>query len=142
MWNVAPADRTDVVTAAHLLAFAHVLAAVLWVSGQLAMAWLRPRAVHDREETLWDITETIAYAGWAAYAALWITGAVNLITAGDALRDNAYGALALVKIAAVILSGVAARSLLSASAERVRLRANVTAAAAVVVLFLGVLLDG
>lgn len=130
------------VTARDLLAFAHVLAAVVWVSVQLAMAWLRPRAVDDGEDTLWDVTETIAFAGWAAYAALWITGAINLVAAGDALRDNAYGSLALVKIAAVILSGLAARSLLSASAQRMRPRANVTAAAAVVVLFLGVLLDG
>ena len=130
------------VTGADLLAFAHVLAAVVWVSAQLAMAWLRPRAVDDGEDTLWAVTETLAYAGWAAYAALWITGSINLVAAGDALRDNAYGTLALVKIAAVILSGVAARWLLSASAERVRRRANVTAAAAVVVLFLGVLLDG
>ena len=130
------------VTAADLLAFAHVFAAVVWVAAQFAMAWLRPRAVIDGDDTLWDVTETIGYAGWAAYAALWVTGAINLVAAGDALRDNAYGTLALIKIAVVILSGVAARSLLSASAEQMRSRANVTAAAAVVVLFLGVLLDG
>ena len=69
------------------------------------------------------MTETIAYAGWAAYAALWITGAVNLVAAGDVLRDNAYGRVALVKIAAVILSGVAGRATLLASGECVRRRA-------------------
>lgn len=124
-----------------LLAFTHVLAAVLWVGAQLAIAWLRPRALDDGNDTLWDVTETLAYVGWAAYAALWITGAVNLVGAGDALQDDAYGAVVLAKLAAVVVSGVAARWLLSTTSRQLRPRANASALAALVVLFLGVLLD-
>ena len=63
------------------------------------------------------------------------------LAAGDALHDDTYGMLLLLKVVAVVGSDVAARWLLSASSHRLRHRANATALAAVAVLLLGVLLD-
>lgn len=124
-----------------LLAFTHVLAAVGWVGGQLILSGLRPRAASGTDDGVWRVSDDIAAVGWAAYAVLWATGLANLVASGDATLEDRYGALVLVKLAAVAVSGLSARLLLNATTMRtVRTAAIANAVAALAVLYLGVLL--
>ncbi|MBG0824545.1 hypothetical protein HS048_27945 [Planomonospora sp. ID91781] len=89
-----------------LRVFLHVLAATVWVGGQLTLAFLVPALRATGE----GVTKTAARAfdrvAWPAYAVLLATGVWNLLDGiGD---DPAYRRTLEVKVAVVVVSGVAA----------------------------------
>jgi len=121
----------------------HVLAATVWVGGQLTLAGLVPglRALGD------DVPRTVARRfqriAWPAFAVLVATGVWNLLElpVGDLSTD--WQVTLFVKLTVVALSGVAA-----AVHAGVRSRAVLAAAgalsglAAVAALVLGIMLHG
>lgn len=82
----------------------HVLAATVWVGGQLTVAGLLP-AVRRLGE---DATRRIAYAfarlSWPAYAILVATGIWN-VTASSGRQGSAWQALLAAKVAVVVVDG-------------------------------------
>src|SRR4051794_15932709 len=122
--------------------FLHVLAATVWVGGQLTLAGLVPglRAISP------DAPRTVArrfnLIAWPAFAVLVATGIWNLLAVKPTFT-GAYGVTLMVKLTVVALSGVSA-FLPSTSRSKVGLAvwgalAGLSAIAAV---FFGILLAG
>jgi putative copper export protein len=122
--------------------FVHVLAATVWVGGQLTLAGLVPglRAISpDAPRTVARRFNRIA---WPAYAVLVVTGIWN-ITALDDPWSGDYGATLIVKIVVVAASGVsAAAHAVSRSKAGLAVWGALTGVSALAALFLGVLLHG
>jgi putative copper export protein len=86
--------------------FLHVLAATIWVGGQLTLAALVPALRPLGGEVTRAAARRFRQVAWPAFGVLVVTGVWNL-SALDADERNATGTLT-VKLAAVLLSGVAA----------------------------------
>lgn len=122
--------------------FAHVLGATVWVGGQLTLAALVPvLRRHDR-----DVPRLAARAfnrvAWPAFGLLVVTGVWNVVAERDDVHDS-YAVTLVVKVAVVLLSGVAAFAHTRARTPRwLAVWGALTAVSALAALFLGVLLAG
>ena len=120
----------------------HVLAATVWVGGQLTLAALVPALRRAGPELPRVVARQFSRVAWPAFGVLVLTGIWNVAAESD--NDHGrYRVTLMVKIAVVLLSGVAA--LLHARARRPAALAvwgAVTGATALAAVFLGVLLAG
>lgn len=123
--------------------FLHVLAATVWVGGQLTLASLvpglralspdAPRAVARRFNTF----------AWPAFAVLVVTGIWNLLDVDVADSGSRYKVTLVLKLVAVLLSGVAAALHIRARSKAgLAVWGALSAVGAISALFLGVLLHG
>lgn len=122
--------------------FLHVLAATVWVGGQLTLAALVP-ALRPHGS---DVTRAAARAfnrvAWWAFAVLVVTGVWNVAAQPDSTTGG-YDATLAVKLVVVAASGLTAYLHTRATTPRTRgLYGGLTALTAVAALFLGVLLAG
>ena len=122
--------------------FLHVLAATVWVGGQLVVAGLVPGLRRLDPALPRTVARRFATIAWPAFAVLVATGIWNVL-AVHAVWSGRYGATLMAKIAVVALSGAAAfahgRARSRAGLAAFGAVAGVTALAA---LFLGVQLHG
>jgi putative copper export protein len=120
----------------------HVLAATIWVGGQLTLAGLVPTARGLGQGAARSLAQAFARIQWPAYAVLLITGLWN-VSATHGGQPKAWQAVLGVKIAVVLVAGVAAW-LHSRATGKAGLAAwgTVTALSSVTVLVLGVFLAG
>jgi putative copper export protein len=122
--------------------FLHVLAATVWVGGQLTLAGLVPglRALSPAAPRA--AARRFAQMAWPAYAVLIVTGIWNIL-AVHATWGGTYGATLILKIAVVAVSGIAAWAhSVSRSAVALAAWGSLAAFSAIAALFLGVLLHG
>ena len=86
--------------------FVHVLAATVWVGGQLTLLGLLPavRAIGGDAPRL--VARRFRRIAWPAFAVLVLTGVWNV--AAEAGEDGAGGGVLVAKVVAVVLSGLAA----------------------------------
>jgi putative copper export protein len=119
----------------------HVLAATIWVGGQLTLAALVPTLRrHDREVPRLA-GQAFARVAWPAFGVLVVTGIWNVVAVDDV--TGAYRTTLLVKLAVVALSGVTALAHQHASRPRdLALYGALTGLTALLALALGVLLAG
>lgn len=119
--------------------FLHVLAAAVWVGGQLTLAALVPALRgYDREVTR-AAARRFGWVAWPAFAVLVATGVWNVFAVPAA--DGAYRTTLVVKLVAVAVSGVTA--LLHARARTrtgLALFGALAGLSALAALFLGILL--
>jgi putative copper export protein len=123
--------------------FLHVLAAAIWVGGQLILAALVPVLRRSGAGVVTAAARRFNQVAWAAFAVLVITGIWNIAAVSSDINHPGYRTTLIVKLIAVLISGVAAA--LHVRAGTVRGRAiwgALTGLAAVAALFLGVLLAG
>ena len=120
----------------------HVLAATVWVGGQLTLAGLVPTARRLGEGAARSLAQAFARIQWPAYVVLLVTGLWN-VSATPAGQPRAWQAVLGVKIAVVLVAGLAAW-LHSRSRTKAGLAAwgAITAVASVTALVLGVFLAG
>ena len=122
--------------------FLHVLAATVWVGGQLVLAALVPALRRFGTDVLGAAARRFNQVAWAAFAVLIITGIWNIVAVSPQISHSAsYRTTLIVKLVAVAVSGVTA--FLHARARTVRGRAvygALTGISALAALFLGVLL--
>lgn len=85
----------------------HVLAAAIWVGGQLTMAGLLPTVRQLGSGALRHVATAFARLGWPAYAVLVATGVWNVSAVGKG-QPTAWQILLGTKIAVVVVAGVAA----------------------------------
>jgi putative copper export protein len=154
------------VTAATVRLFLHVLAATVWVGGQLTLGaivpTLRPRADDPDPEAARARIRTVArrfqVVAWSAFAVLLVTGVWNLMALHVGDQSGEWLATLMVKLGCVAISGLAAAVHIVVAAPRVHAApdeaARRSAAAfsgacegvsvlfAIAALFLGVLLHG
>jgi putative copper export protein len=124
--------------------FLHVLAATVWVGGQLTLAALVPALRRFGAEVPQAAARRFNQVAWVAFGVLILTGIWNIIAVNHQVSHNAsYRTTLIVKLVVVAISGVTA--LLHARARSVAGRAvfgALTGLSALLALFLGVLLAG
>ncbi|MFP5218907.1 MAG: hypothetical protein ACLGIG_04110 [Actinomycetes bacterium] len=122
-----------------LRVFLHLLAATVWVGGQLTLAGLVPVLKRVSPEAPRAVAVQFGRIAWPAFAVLVATGIWNIVAVGGS--SNEYRRTLELKLAVVLLSGVSAY--LHARAETRRGLAvwgALTAVSALAALFLGVVL--
>ncbi len=118
--------------------FLHVLAATVWVGGQLTLAALVPALRPLGGEVTRAAARRFRQVAWPAFAVLVATGVWNLTTLDAGGRES--GTLT-VKLAAVLVSGVAALAHERATSRRgLAVWGALSAVSALVALLWGVVL--
>jgi putative copper export protein len=120
----------------------HVLAATIWVGGQLTLAGLVPTARSLGDGAARALAQAFARIQWPAYAVLVVTGFWN-ISATHSGEPPAWKIVLAVKIAVVVVAGLGALLHSRASTKAgLAVWGAVTAVASVSALALGVFLAG
>ncbi len=121
----------------------HVLAAAVWVGGQIVLAGIVPELRTAGGDTTKRVARAFARLSWPAFAVLVITGIWNVSAVHASSSTSAWKTVLFVKIGVVVLAGVAAWL-----HQRARSRAGLAAwgsiagTASIVAVVLGVLLAG
>lgn len=119
--------------------FLHVLAATVWVGGQLVLAGLVPVLRRAGADVPRAAARQFNRIAWPAFAVLVVTGIWNVAAVGD--KGTAYRRTLEVKVAVVVLSGVTAYLHARASSRRgMAVFGALTGVTAVLALLLGVVL--
>lgn len=87
--------------------FAHVLAATVWVGGQLTLAGLVPGLREVSPDAPRAVARRFNRIAWPAYGVLVATGIWNVVDI-EPSWDSDYGRTVMLKIAVVAASGVSA----------------------------------
>ncbi len=124
--------------------FLHVLAATIWVGGQLVLAALVPVLRRFGSDAPSAAARRFNQVAWAAFGVLIVTGIWNIAAVSSQVSHSAsYRTTLIVKLAVVAVSGVtAALHIRSRTARGRAILGALTGLSAVAALFLGVLLAG
>ena len=88
--------------------FLHILAATIWVGGQLTLAALVPTLRAMGAQAPKAAARRFNQVAWPAFAVLVLTGIGNIVAESDKQSDPGYQATLGIKMALVLLSGVSA----------------------------------
>ena len=124
--------------------FLHVLAATVWVGGQLTLAALVPALRRFGAEVPRAAARRFNQVAWIAFAVLIVTGIWNVAAAWSEISHSAgYRDTLIVKLVVVSISGItAALHARGGSAVSLAVFGALTGVSALAALFLGVLLAG
>jgi putative copper export protein len=130
------------VTSQTVRLFLHVLAASVWVGGQLTLAGLVPGLRGISPDAPRAVARRFNLIAWPAFAVLVATGVWNIV-AVHASWTGDYGATLVTKLVVVAVSGVsAALHSISRSKGGLAIWGAISGLSAVAALFLGILLAG
>ncbi len=122
--------------------FLHVLAATIWVGGQLTLAAVVPVLRRLGAELPRAAARRFNQVAWPAFGVLVVTGIWNMIAVRSQLTGS-YRVTLIVKLVVVLISGVtAALHARSRSTAGLAIFGTLTGLSALAALFLGVLLAG
>ncbi|HEY7106359.1 MAG TPA: CopD family protein [Acidimicrobiia bacterium] len=128
------------VTTSTIRLFLHVLAATIWVGGQLTLAGLVPGLRRLSPDAPRVVARRFNDLAWPAFAVLVATGIWNVL-AIDPDWGSTYGTTLVVKIAVVAVSGASAFVHARARSRRaLAVFGAVSGLSAVAALFLGIML--
>lgn len=121
----------------------HLLAAAVWVGGQLTLAGLVPALRSAGDDVPRIAARAFNRVAWPAYGVLLATGTWNLFEVSLADRSSAYQVTVLVKLLVVAASGIAA-AVHGAARSRAALAVGgaISGLTAVLAVLLGALLRG
>ncbi len=124
--------------------FLHVLAATVWVGGQLVLATLVPVLRRFGTDATAAAARRFNQVAWSAFAVLIVTGVWNIAAnSAQAGHDASYRTTLIVKLLVVAVSGLSAALHIRSRTPRSRaVFGALTALSALAALFLGVLLAG
>ena len=124
--------------------FLHVLAATVWVGGQLVLAALVPALRRFGTDVAGTAARRFNQVAWTAFGVLIVTGIWNIMAVrSQASQTGSYRTTLIVKLVVVAISGVAAALHIRSRTARDRaIYGALTAITALAALFLGVLLAG
>ena len=123
--------------------FLHVLAATIWVGGQLTLAALVPALRRHDLEVPRVAARAFNRVAWPAFGVLLLTGGWNVLAESDRNDDSSYRTTLGVKLVVVAASGVTAWLHTRSTTPRGRaVYGALTGVTALLALFLGVLLAG
>jgi putative copper export protein len=121
----------------------HVLAATIWVGGQIVMTGLLGPARglgHDAPKTL---ARAFARLAWPAYLVLLVTGVWNVTAVGYSTQGSAWKGVLIAKIAMVVVAGLGVLLHQRATTQKgLAVWGAVGALASVAALVMGILLAG
>jgi putative copper export protein len=122
--------------------FLHVLAATIWVGGQLTLAALVPALRLMGASVTARAARRFNQVAWPAFAVLVITGIWNIFAVRSQVHGS-YETTLIVKLVVVAISGVtAALHARAKSSAGLAVFGALTGVSALAALFLGVLLAG
>ncbi|MGH3256423.1 MAG: hypothetical protein ACRDOU_13700 [Streptosporangiaceae bacterium] len=124
--------------------FLHILAATIWVGGQLILAVLVPVLRRFGADVLSAAARRFNQVAWTAFGVLIVTGIWNIVAVRSQISHSAsYRTTLTVKLAVVVVSGVTAAVHVRSRTPRGRaVFGALTGLSALAALFLGVLLAG
>ena len=124
--------------------FLHVLAATIWVGGQLTLAALVPVLRRFGADVPGAAARRFNQVAWTAFGVLVVTGIWIIVAVRSQIsHSDSYRTTLVVKLAVVVVSGVAAALHIRSRTARSRaVFGALTGLSALVALFLGVLLAG
>jgi len=121
--------------------FLHVLAATIWVGGQLVLAALVPALRGAGAEVPRLAARAFNRVAWPAFGVLILTGIWNVVAEGD--RGSAYRTTLMIKLTVVAASGIAAFLHARATSRRgMAVFGALTGLTALGALLLGIVLAG
>jgi putative copper export protein len=122
--------------------FLHLLAATVWVGGQLALASVVPSLRRAAPESTKVAARAFNRIAWPAYAVLVLTGMWNIAEVDVTAASTQYQVTLMVKVTVAILAGAAA-AVHAAGQSRVALAVGGAAGAlfSLGAVYLGVLLQ-
>lgn len=88
--------------------FLHVLAASVWVGGQIALAGVVPSLRRVAPESTKAAANAFARVAWPAFAVVVVTGLWNLVEIDVANTSTTYQITLFLKILLAVVSGAAA----------------------------------
>lgn len=88
--------------------FLHILAASVWVGGQIALAGVVPSLRKAAPDATKVVAQAFARVAWPAFAVLVVTGLWNLTEVDVSNTSTAYQVTLFVKILLAMASGAAA----------------------------------
>jgi putative copper export protein len=122
--------------------FLHVLAATVWVGGQITLAALVPALRRLGTDIPRAAARRFNQVAWPAFAVLIITGIWNMIAVRSQIHGS-YETTLIVKLIVVVISGVsAALHARAQSPAGLAVFGALTGISALAALFLGILLAG
>lgn len=122
--------------------FLHVLAAAVWVGGQITLAALVPALRVAGAEVPRTAAHRFNLVAWPAFAVLVATGVWNVAAESDKISGS-YETTLVVKLVLVVVSGATAfLHARSRSVAGLAVFGALTGASALAALFVGVLLAG
>ena len=86
--------------------FLHVIAASVWVGGQVVMAGLVPTARRTAPDAVQALARAFARVAWPAFVVVVLTGVWNLMAVDVINASGDYVGTLMVKILIAVLSGV------------------------------------
>ena len=121
----------------------HVLAATVWVGGQIVMLGLVGPARGLGTDAPKVLARAVARLAWPAFVVLVATGIWNVTAVTYSAQDAAWKAVLMVKIVVVVLAGVGAYLHQRATTEgQLALWGSLAGTASVAALVMGILLAG
>lgn len=96
------------INATNVRLFLHVLAATIWVGGQLTLAGLLPAMRRLGPDATKSVARQFDRIAWPAFAVLIITGIWNLTEVHFGDRTTAYQVTLMVKLLFVAITGLGA----------------------------------
>jgi len=121
--------------------FLHVLAATVWVGGQITLAALVPALRAAGTDVPRAAATAFSRVAWPAFGLLVVTGVWNVLAEGD--RGPAYEHTLMLKYLLVLASGVTAYLHGRARTRRaMAVHGALTGVTALATLFVGILLAG
>ena len=121
----------------------HVLAATVWVGGQLVMVGLLPTVRRMGEQAPRSIALAFARLSWPAFVVLVLTGFWNLTAVHPSKQTTAWQVVAGVKVAVVVVAGATAFLHGRAASRRaLAVWGSLAGLSSIAALCLGVLLAG
>jgi len=123
--------------------FLHVLAATVWVGGQLTLAGLVPGLRALGPDAPRTVARRFNRIAWPAFAVLFLTGLWNLSETRIGDRSSEWIATLLAKLTVVAISGVSAALHTRAATKRgLAVWGGLSGLSALLALFYGVQLHG
>jgi putative copper export protein len=121
----------------------HVLAATVWVGGQIVMTGLVGPARGLGPDAPKTLARAFARLAWPAYVVLLVTGVWNVTAVGYSAQDSVWRAVLMAKIAVVVIAGLGVLLHQRATTKQgLALWGSVGGLASVAALVMGILLAG
>src|SRR5690349_18782212 len=129
------------VSAATIRLFLHVLAATVWVGGQLTLAGLVPGLRELGEDAPRTVARRFNRIAWPAFGVLVLTGIWNVMEADVGDTSTEYQITLMVKLLVVAVSGISAAAHIGARTKgALAFWGALSGLSALGALFLGVML--
>lgn len=125
-----------------LRTFLHLLAASVWVGGQIVLGGLVSRVRKTNPEALKTIANGFSRVAWPAFGVTVVTGMWNILDIDVSAMDSSYHVTLGIKLVVVMLAGFAAAAHANTKSKLVlALGGAIGLLASLAALYLGVLLS-